>query len=184
MGIIHNSKCVPSNQLRLLNDAEYRHLSIARGEGVIGYRAKLGIPDPISFGAKGSYPVDRYWSEVYAEDDGTVILHPGEFYIFASEEFVSIPESKAGIMVPYDTRVGEFRSHYAGFFDSGFGSDGQTKAVFEIGVNSVSFRAGAAPVSSLCFIPTDEPPDKLYSASIGSSYQGQGLCLAKQFETV
>ena len=115
-----------------------------------------------------------------------MILNPGDFYILASKEAVTVPPDHAAEMRPYDTRVGEFRVHYAGFFDPGFGhagSDGTgSRAVLEIRSFEVPFvlRDGQL-VGRLVYERLTQVPDKLYGAGIGSSYQRQGLALAKQF---
>jgi dCTP deaminase len=116
-----------------------------------------------------------------------VILSPGDFYILASKEAVTVPPDHAAEMRPYDTRVGEFRVHYAGFFDPGFGyaATGGTgsRAVLEIRSFEVPFvlRDGQL-VARLVYEPLTAVPDKLYGVDIGSSYQRQGLALAKQFK--
>ena len=89
-------------------------------------------------------------------------------------------------MVPYDTLVGEFRVHYAGFFDPGFGyapeGGGIAKAVLEVRSHEVPFVIeDGQVVGRLVYERLTDVPDKLYGHDIGSSYQRQGLTLAKQF---
>ena len=115
-----------------------------------------------------------------------MILNPDDFYILASKESVRIPPDHAAEMVAYDTLVGEFRAHYAGFFDPGFGHDeaggGGTRAVLEVRSHDVPFMIeDGQTIGRLLFEPLTERPAELYGRGIGSSYQRQGLALAKQF---
>ena len=115
------------------------------------------------------------------------MLNPDEFYILASREFVTVPHGYAAEMRAYDTRVGEFRAHYAGFFDPGFGmaalGAGQTRAVLEVRSHDVPFLIEQGQtVCRLVYEPMAERPTALYGdASSMSNYQSQGLRLAKHF---
>ena len=127
----------------------------------------------------------EFWEPIHPDGRGSVVLNPGDFYILASKEAVTVPPDHAAEMRPYDTRVGEFRVHYAGFFDPGFGFAGGgegSRAVLEIRSFEVPFalRDGQL-VGRLVYERLTAVPDKLYGAGIGSSYQRQGLQLAKQF---
>jgi dCTP deaminase len=156
------------------------------GGGLIGYRARR-FTDLIDLANVGHYEADHFWEPVHLDARGCVILNPGDFYILASKEAVTVPPDHAAEMRPYDTRVGEFRVHYAGFFDPGFGyaATGGTgsRAVLEIRSFEVPFvlRDGQV-VARLVYEPLTAVPDKLYGLDIGSSYQRQGLALAKQFK--
>jgi dCTP deaminase len=119
--------------------------------------------------------------------EGGIVLDPDEFYILASKEAVTVPPGYAAEMRAYDTFVGEFRVHYAGFFDPGFGYAGQgasgTRAVLEVRSHEVPFRLDDGQiVGRLVYERLTGTPDKLYGGAIGSSYQRQGLALAKQFK--
>ena len=117
-----------------------------------------------------------------------MILNPDEFYILASKEFVTVPLDHAAEMRAYDTRVGEFRVHYAGFFDPGFGHDAAggsgSRAVLEVRAHDVPYLIEDGQiVCRLVYEPLTEVPDKLYGAGgIGSNYQAQGLKLSKHFQ--
>jgi dCTP deaminase len=132
------------------------------------------------------YDPAEFWEPVQPDASGSVVLNPGDFYILASKEAVTVPPDHAAEMRPYDTRVGEFRVHYAGFFDPGFGfadtGGSGSRAVLEIRSFEVPFalRHGQL-VGRLVYERLTSVPDKLYGAGIGSSYQRQGLVLAKQF---
>lgn len=155
------------------------------GNGIVGWRARrhTGL---IDLALIDHYPVRDFWEPVRADTNGAVVLNPGDFYILASKEAVTVPPDHAAEMRAYDTRVGEFRVHYAGFFDPGFGfaATGGTgsRAVLEIRSFEVPFvlRDGQL-VGRLVYERMTETPDKLYGIGIGSSYQRQSLALAKQF---
>ena len=100
-------------------------------------------PDVFIRKTRGGYAVDEFWEPISARDDGSLILDPGEFYILASKEAVQVPPDYAAEMVPFDPLVGEFRVHYAGFFDPGFGYEGAggrgARAVLEVRSREVPF---------------------------------------------
>ena len=154
------------------------------GAGVIGYRAKrhAGLVDLLKVG--GHVALD-YWEPLSARG-GTLVLDPEEFYILASKEAVSIPEDQAAEMAPIAPEIGEFRAHYAGFFDPGFGVDAAggagSRAVLEVRGRDVPFilRDGQ-PVAKLVFETMAETPASLYGQN-GSHYQAQGLRLSKHFK--
>ena len=154
--------------------------------GMIGWRARkhAGL---IDIDAPASCLVDSFWERVAPSDlaAGGLVLNPDEFYILASREFVTVPRDHAAEMRAYDTRVGEFRAHYAGFFDPGFGmvelGASQTRAVLEVRSHDVPFLIEQEQtVCRLIYEPMLAVPDVLYG-SVGSNYQSQGLRLAKHF---
>ena len=150
----------------------------------VGWRARRHA-DLIDLGRIDHYDPHEFWEPIYPDGRGSVVLNPGDFYILASKESVTVPPDHAAEMRPYDTRVGEFRVHYAGFFDPGFGfaAAGEgSRAVLEIRSFEVPFalRDGQL-VGRLVYERLTAVPDKLYGTGIGSSYQRQGLQLAKQF---
>jgi dCTP deaminase len=158
----------------------------ASGNGEpVGYRARHHTA-LIDFAQVDAYDQAEFWEPIYSDRLGSIVLNPGDFYILASAEAVVIPPDHAAEMRPYDTRVGEFRVHYAGFFDPGFGHTAAggagSRAVLEIRSFEVPFvlRHGQL-VGRLVYERLCDIPDKLYGRSIGSSYQRQGLALAKQF---
>ncbi|MGP3723337.1 2'-deoxycytidine 5'-triphosphate deaminase [Cereibacter sphaeroides] len=151
---------------------------------LVGYRAKphTGL---IDLDRIGHYPASDFWEEVRARD-GRIILDPGAFYILVSREAVTIPPDHAAEMAPYLAMVGEFRVHYAGFFDPGFGhaQAGGTgsRGVLEVRCHEAPFALEHGQVvGRLVYERMEERPDMLYGAGIASNYQGQGLKLAKHF---
>lgn len=153
----------------------------ARGD-LVGYRARphTGVIDLDRIGA---YDARDFWDELRTTD-GRLILDPGAFYILVSREAVTIPPDYAAEMSPYLAMVGEFRVHYAGFFDPGFGhgSGHGARGVLEVRCHEAPFALEHGQVvGRLLYERMCAQPDRLYGAGIASNYQGQGLKLAKQF---
>ena len=158
--------------------------------GLIGYRARHHTP-LIDLSQANHYDAAEFWEPIHrgggeAMHD-SLILNPDDFYILASREAVTIPPDHAAEMVPYDTLVGEFRVHYAGFFDPGFGYAGAggagTRAVLEVRSHDVPFLLEhGQTIGRLVYEPMTTKPDQVYGLAIGSNYQRQTLALAKQFK--
>jgi dCTP deaminase len=156
-----------------------------QGQGsVIGYRAKKHT-DKIDIDALGVYDPHDYWERITYHREATLILDPDEFYILATAEEVGVPPDLAAEMVPYYTRSGEYRVHYAGFFDPGFGWNGRaggSRAVLEVRSHEVPFMLEhGQTVAWLRYERMAGHPDRVYGVSIKSNYQNQGLALAKHF---
>jgi dCTP deaminase len=154
---------------------------------IIGYRAKKHAP-LIDLARVSYYDPEEFWDPIRRNGSHTLILDPEDFYILASRERVRIPAQYAAEMVPFDATIGEFRIHYAGFFDPGFGyGSGDingTRAVLEVRSHEVPFiMEDGQVVASLVFERLLERPRLLYGEGIGSSYQRQGLNLSKHFKT-
>jgi dCTP deaminase len=152
---------------------------------LVGYRAKrhTGL---IDMDRRASYEVAEFWEPIRARPDRRLILDPDEFYILASREAVQVPPDYAAEMVPFDPLVGEFRVHYAGFFDPGFGYVGAggrgSRAVLEVRSREVPFIIEHGQiVGRLAYERMLARPDELYGRSIGSNYQAQNLKLSKHF---
>jgi dCTP deaminase len=161
-------------------------LAGASASSVIGYRALRDAP-AIDFARAGHYNPREFWEPIYRNERLDLVLNPEEFYILASREKVRIPPQFAAEMVPYDPSVGEFRIHYAGFFDPGFGYGTDdikgTRAVLEVRSHEAPFLLEDGQyVGRLLFERLMDVPDKLYGQGIGSSYQCQGLALSKHFK--
>jgi dCTP deaminase len=158
------------------------------GAEIVGYRARKDAP-PIDLAKVNYYDPQVYWEPLYRDNSRSLILMPGEFYILTSKEKVSVPPDRAAEMSPFDASDGEFRIHYAGFFDPGFGwSPGDqpkgSHAVLEVRVHGVpSLLEDGQLVCRLVYEPMMAPPSKLYGADIGSSYQSQKLRLGKHFKS-
>ena len=153
--------------------------------GIVGYRAKRHTA-VIEVERRGAYEVADFWEPIAARADKSLILDPDEFYILASTEAVQVPPDFAAEMVPFDPLVGEFRVHYAGFFDPGFGYAGAgglgSRAVLEVRSREVPFILEHGQiVGRLVYEKMLARPDRLYGSGIGSNYQAQGLKLSKHF---
>ncbi|WP_207099983.1 2'-deoxycytidine 5'-triphosphate deaminase [Paracoccus shandongensis] len=153
------------------------------GDDLVGYRARphSGVIDLDRIGA---YDARDFWDELRTTE-GRLILDPGAFYILVSRESVAIPADYAAEMAPYLAMVGEFRVHYAGFFDPGFGigtAGTGARGVLEVRCHEAPFvLEHGQVVGRLVYERMAARPDRLYGAGIRSNYQGQGLKLAKQF---
>jgi dCTP deaminase len=159
----------------------------AGARGIVGYRAKrhTGL---IDVERRAGYDVGEFWEPIEARKDRSLVLDPDEFYILASKEAVQVPPDYAAEMVPFDPLVGEFRVHYAGFFDPGFGYAGAgghgARAVLEVRSREVPFiLEHGQTVGRLVYERMLERPASLYGERIGSNYQAQGLKLSKHFRT-
>jgi dCTP deaminase len=157
----------------------------SKNQGVVGYRAKRHTA-VIDVERRAAYDVGEFWEPIAARLDQSLILDPDEFYILASTEAVQVPPDYAAEMVPFDPLVGEFRVHYAGFFDPGFGYVGAgglgARAVLEVRSREVPFiLEHGQVVGRLVFEKMLARPNQLYGAGIGSNYQAQGLKLSKHF---
>ena len=153
---------------------------------LVGYRAKphTGVIDLDRIGA---YDPAEFWEEVHSSD-GQIILDPGAFYILVSREAVHIPHAYTAEMAPFLAMVGEFRVHYAGFFDPGFGHQaaggGGSRGVLEVRCHEAPFVLEHAQiVGRLVYEKMLKEPAHLYGAGIASNYQGQGLKLSKHFKS-
>ena len=135
---------------------------------------------------RGGYEVADFWEAIAARRENNLILDPDEFYILASKEAVQVPPDYAAEMVPFDPLVGEFRVHYAGFFDPGFGHSeaggSGSRAVLEVRSREVPFLLGhGQTIGRLVYERLSEAPDRLYGSGVGSNYQAQTLKLSKHF---
>jgi dCTP deaminase len=152
---------------------------------LVGYRAKphTGV---IDLDKIGHYDPAEFWEDVHSAD-GRIILDPGAFYILVSREAVTIPPDYAAEMAPFLAMVGEFRVHYAGFFDPGFGhseAGGEgSRGVLEVRCHEAPFVLEHGQiVGRLVYEHMAARPTQLYGAGIASNYQGQGLKLSKHFK--
>jgi dCTP deaminase len=182
IGLVDNSEADVRDAIAVSVD-----LSGFGPNGLTGYRAKrhTGL---IDVERRDGYDVAEFWEPIAARSDRSLILDPNEFYILASKEAVQVPPDHAAEMVPFDPLVGEFRVHYAGFFDPGFGYSGAggrgARAVLEVRSREVPFILEHGQiVGRLMYEKMLGPPQTLYGQGIGSNYQAQGLKLSKHFRS-
>jgi dCTP deaminase len=185
LGARHSARPLVDGALEL-RDGLVVHVGLGGEAGsIVGFRA-LKNGSVIDVDRPGAYAAEDFWEPIRARGDGRLILDPDEFYILASREKMQIPADLAAEMAPIDPALGEFRVHYAGFFDPGFGvtlsGAPGAKAVLEVRGRDVPFLLeDGQPIGRLVFEPLSAPADALYGAIGGSNYQGQGLKLAKHF---
>jgi dCTP deaminase len=155
-------------------------------EGTVGYRAKRNTG---AIDLRGRHPISHFWERIYHRPSEPLLLEPDEFYILRSNELVRLPPSVCAEMVPFDAGAGEVRTHYAGFFDSGFGyvsadDHGAAAAavVLEVRGRDVPFHVDEGNhLFRVILLRNHEAPDELYGRGLRSHYQGQRLRLSKQF---
>lgn len=154
-------------------------------KGLVGYRGKrhTGV---IDVDRVGGYPLSEFWEPIHLAGRREMVLDPNEFYILASKEAVHVPPDHAAEMVPFDPMMGEFRVHYAGFFDPGFGhaaaGGAGARGVLEVRSRDVPFIIeDGQVVGRLIYERMAEVPRVLYGSGLSSNYQAQGLKLSKHF---
>lgn len=185
LAALHNKTPLVDGPLTLRDGVVLRvALDAAAFGGVVGYRAQKHT-DVIDVDRLDAYAIDDFWDRLPARE-GRLILDPGDFYILASREKLAIPSDLAVEMAPMDAAIGEFRVHYAGFFDPGFGlgADGKPSArgVLEVRSREVPFILEDGQfIGRLVYEQMCEPPQALYGQTGVSNYQGQSLKLSKHF---
>ena len=157
-------------------------------KGLIGYRAKRHTA-VVDVDMRDAHDVLDFWEPLHLRGAREIILDPDEFYILVSSQAVHVPPEHAAEMTPFDPLVGEFRVHYAGFFDPGFGHShaGGTgsRAVLEVRSHDVPFVLEHDQiVGRLVYERMQQRPDRLYGTDLKSNYQAQGLKLSKHFRSV
>ena len=197
VGLVRNQDNI--NLLDKIKNGVPLSVDLIGENGLIGYKARK-YSMLIDIDKPNSYKRELFWEKITVEDllyqkgnnhnknnQGSLVLSPDAFYILASKEYVSVPSKYAAEMRAYDTKVGEFRAHYAGFFDPGFGLSelgaSKTKAVLEVRSHDVPFLIEQdQTVCRLMYEPMANVPNILYGeAGSTNNYQAQGLKLAKHF---
>ncbi len=182
-----DSEPVPQAELAVA-DGLFLSLDLSGpGDRTVGYRAKKNSL-PVDLSRIRAYRWSDYWDPVFPEPGGRVVLEPEIFYLLLSAEGVCVPPEIAAEMMAYDPTAGELRTHYAGFFDPGFGYDPEggrhgSRAALEVRARDVSFMVEhRQPVCKLGLERMAAPAERLYGADLGSNYQGQVTMLSKHFE--
>ncbi len=187
-GLIHETAAPGSPESAIGDGVEIRvDLEGENESSIVAYEAKKS-PRAIELDRLNYYDPGDYWVRIPRPPKRRIILSQGSFYLLASKARVGVPLNHAAEMIAHDPSMGEFRVHYAGFFDPGFGygTDGEipgTKAVLEVRAYEVPIvLEDNDVVGRLHYYPLADAPTKVYGSSIGSSYQQQGLALSKQFK--
>ncbi|WP_291639464.1 2'-deoxycytidine 5'-triphosphate deaminase [Bosea sp. (in: a-proteobacteria)] len=186
--LVHERTPLVDGPATIRNGLVFRiHLAGASDDEIIGYQAQR-FTDVIDVDRVGQYAVEDFWTPLYTRGRKRLILDPHQFYILASKERLHIPAGFAAEMAPIDPSMGEFRVHYAGFFDPGFGvgADGApgSRGVLEVRSHEVPFvLEDGQVVGRLAFEKMAAEPDALYGAIGTSNYQGQALKLSKHFRS-
>ncbi|MGV8934511.1 MAG: 2'-deoxycytidine 5'-triphosphate deaminase [Gallionellaceae bacterium] len=178
-----NARSIRSGMLPFTVDLQ----GSGKEDNIIGYRAKKHVRR-IDLERRDYDPLD-FWEPIRFHKTSSLILDPDEFYILMTKEAIAVPPEYAAEMLPYDTRAGEFRVHYAGFFDPGFGwsakinKAGSSRGVLEVRSHEVPFLLEhGQTVGWLRYERMAARPELLYGQDLNSNYQGQNLKLAKQFK--
>jgi len=187
IALLHESEALISSDQANIDNGIALSVDLSGGEPSgqpVGFRAKRhsGLVDVDKVGA---LEVLDYWEPIWQKN--SLILDPDQFYILASKEAVRVPPTHAAEMVPFNPLVGEFRVHYAGFFDPGFGHQSGggegARAVLEVRSHEVPFiLEDGQIIGRLIYEPLTEAPTQVYGQGIGSNYQRQGLKLSKHFK--
>ncbi|MFA7286463.1 MAG: 2'-deoxycytidine 5'-triphosphate deaminase [Patescibacteria group bacterium] len=181
-----NGKPLPPEELRLRGNVLSFTVDLT-GSAIVGYKAQHYVDRLLDLSAIGVHDATAFWTPIERQTSGELILEPNSFYILATKERVRIPAYLAAEIMPYDPSTGELRSHYAGFFDPGFGcgTDGTMKGnivVLEVRAHSAPFRlTDGQVICKMMFERVLEKPTKLYGAAAGSTYTDTAIRLSKYF---
>tara|TARA_Y100000741_G_scaffold351501_1_gene322629 strand:- start:286 stop:1356 length:1071 start_codon:yes stop_codon:yes gene_type:complete len=155
-------------------------VDLNKNNKISAYVAKKNAPI-LNFKKVKSHKISNFWNSLSCNNELKIL--PGCFYILKSKEKIRIPDNMAGEMIPYDTGIGDFRVHYAGFFDPGFGNPEGTFAVLEIKTNEVPFILDdGQAIARIQYEKLNKKSKVVYGSNIKSNYQKQGLALSKHFE--
>ncbi len=155
-------------------------VDLSNMNSIIAFVAKNNAPILV-FNKVKHHKIEKYWKPIKSSNN-QLIIEKNKFYILKSKEKIQIPKNMAGEMVPYDTSIGDFRVHYAGFFDPGFGLDDGAYAVLEVKTNEVPFTLiDGQTIARIKYEKLNKNSDTLYGSKINSNYQHQALALSKHF---
>ncbi len=157
-------------------------VDLSTANNIVAYCSKSNSPI-IDFDKINHHKIKDYWDPIYAKNN-SIIIEKNKFYILKSKEKVKIPSYLAGEMIPYDTGIGDFRAHYAGFFDPGFGDPNGSYAVLEVKTNELPFiLEDGQTIARIKYEKLNKKSNVVYGLDIKSNYQNQGLKLSKHFIT-
>ena len=172
--IFTNKKNIIENGLRVSVD-------LSNDKKICAYVAKKSSTN-INFSKINFYKIRKFWKPLKPINK-TLIIEKNKFYILKSREKIRIPRNFAGEMIPYDTGIGDFRAHYAGFFDPGFGDPKGSYAVLEVKTNELSFiLEDGQTIARIKYEKLNKKTSVVYGSTINSNYQNQKLALSKHFK--
>ena len=172
--IFTNKKNTIENGLRVSVD-------LSNDNKICAYVAKKTSLN-INFGKISFYKIKNFWKPL-KPNNNSLIIEKNKFYILKSKEKIRIPSNLAGEMIPYDTGIGDFRAHYAGFFDPGFGDPEGSYAVLEVKTNELPFMLeDGQTIARIKYEKLNKKTSVVYGTSINSNYQNQKLALSKHFK--
>ena len=175
--IIYNND-FPSNES--IDNGLKVSVELSSKNKVVAYCAKKNSP-LLNFSKVKHYLMSDYWQPIKSKNN-SIIIEKNKFYILRSKEKIRIPSFTAGEMMPYDTGIGDFRAHYAGFFDPGFGDPNGSFAVLEVKTNELSFLIeDGQTIARIKYEKLNKKSNIVYGMDIKSNYQNQGLKLSKHF---
>ncbi|MDC0140990.1 2'-deoxycytidine 5'-triphosphate deaminase [Pelagibacteraceae bacterium] len=172
--IFTNKKNIIQNGLRISVD-------LSNNNKICAYVAKKTSLN-INFSKISFYEITKFWKPLKPTNN-SLIIEKNKFYILKSKEKIRIPSNLAGEMIPYDTGIGDFRAHYAGFFDPGFGDPEGSYAVLEVKTNELPFiLEDGQTIARIKYEKLSKKTSVVYGFSINSNYQNQKLALSKHFK--
>ena len=172
---------ISSNKKNLINNGLKVSIDLSDDNKICAYVSKK-TSSYINFNKIKHYKIKKYWKPLKPINK-TLIIEKGKFYILKSKEKIRIPKTLAGEMIPYDTGIGDFRVHYAGFFDPGFGDPGGSYAVLEVKTNELPFVIeDGQTIARIKYEKLNKKTTVVYGSSIKSNYQNQKLALSKHFK--
>lgn len=176
-----NRRPVENGKLDLYNGSAFFHIDLDRE--IVGFEAKDNPTETLDLSKTDHYDMDDFWVPIRRPKNREIVLTPGKFYLLTTKERVKIPEECCAEILPYDVSSGEFRTHYAGFFDNGFGAEFGTNVVLEVRARDLPQRIyDGQRICRMVFERTKEVPEKIYGATSGSSYTNEGASLSKHFK--
>ena len=170
-----------SNKKNLIDNGLKVSVDLSNDKKICAYVAKK-VSSHINFSKINFYDIKKFWKPLKPSKK-TLIIEKNKFYILKSKEKIRIPNNLAGEMIPYDTGIGDFRVHYAGFFDPGFGDPMGSFAVLEVKTNELSFMIeDGQTIARIKYEKLNKKTSVVYGSNINSNYQNQKLALSKHFK--
>lgn len=182
-GVLHrkDGSVMSLDEVEIFNKGYFFHIDLDRD--IVGFEAKANPMACLDLSKENYHEIDDFWTPIGRPRGGDIVLTPGRFYLLTTKERVRIPPTCCAEIVPYDVSTGEYRSHYAGFFDNGFGGEDGTHVVLEVRARDVPQRLyHGQRICRMVFEQTQEVPARLYGEGAGSHYTSGNPSLSKHFK--